>query len=225
MSSNHSEHTSSNKRHSIEGSLPPRRSKHGRDNEHQSEEEGFEKPKRFPIIQMILFAFIALIAAFLVFYFWQQYKAEQPLTTESNVDTVARVNQQDQGSSSEPPEGDVSFEDDGDINNEEEQDDNKEELSDNEQENKESSVEQDQDMDQDQEQDQEQDLDQNQTGVEPKKGSVRTMHTIQPGETMYSITRKYFGSHDYIDFLAEFNDIKDIREIQSGMKLKIPEKP
>lgn len=212
MSSNHSEHTSSNQHKPIEGSLPPRSTKHSR--EHESEEEGFEKTRRFPMIQMILFAFIALIAAFLVFYFWQQY--DVPSSTKPYVDPLEssnqQENQQDQGDFSEIPEKDVSLEEDGDINNKE-QDQGKEDISDNNQVDKEPADKQPTDK-------------QDSVVEEPKQGpAVRTIHTIQPGETMYSITMKYFGTSDYIEYLAEFNQINDIREIKSGMELKIPEKP
>lgn len=227
MSSNHSEHTSSNKNHSKEGSLPPRRSKHGRDNGDQTEE--LEKPRRFPFIQFWLCAFIALIAAFLVFYFWQEYQDNQSSVEQSYVDSVDIVNQQEQESPREVPEEDVSLEEDGDINSDVEQDENKEDLIGNKNEDKETSEEQVQDEETKEQTTEKQDQtteEQDKTTEEPKKSQViRTVHTIQEGETMYSITQKYFGSQDYRDYLAEFNGIKDIRDIQSGMKLNIPEKP
>jgi cytoskeletal protein RodZ len=212
LSSNHLDHTSSNKHKPIEGSLPPRSTKHSR--EHESEDDGFEKPKKFPVIQMILFAFIALIAAFLVFYFYQQYNT--PLATKPYIDPVESVNQQedqvDQIDSPKAPKEEVSLEENGEINNTEEQDQDKENTKDNTKDNSQS--------------DKENTEKQNQAIEEPKQApTLRTLHIIQPGETMFSITMKYFGSSDFIDYVAEFNQISDIREIKSGMELKIPEKP
>lgn len=226
MSSNHLDHTSSNKHKPIEGSLPPRSTKHSR--EHESEDEGLEKPKRFPVIQMILFAFIALIAAFLVFYFYQQYNT--PPTTKPYIDPVEGVNQQEdqveQKDSPKVAEEEVSLEDNGEINNnteEQDQDKDKDKDKDNIKDSNQSDQENIKDSNQTAKETSEK---QDQVTEEPKQApTVRTLHIIQPGETMFSITMKYFGSSDFIDYVAEFNQISDIREIKSGMELKIPEKP
>ncbi len=50
------------------------------------------------------------------------------------------------------------------------------------------------------------------------------VHVVQPQETLYSITMKYYINSDYQKKLAQYNDIKDpSKDIKVGMKLKIPE--
>ncbi|WP_084031579.1 L,D-transpeptidase family protein [Anaerobacillus arseniciselenatis] len=53
---------------------------------------------------------------------------------------------------------------------------------------------------------------------------VVIVHEVQPQETLYSITMKYYINSDYQKKLAEYNNIKDpSTDIKAGMKLKIPD--
>jgi|GEM_PF-4062525 LysM repeat protein len=50
-----------------------------------------------------------------------------------------------------------------------------------------------------------------------------TTHTVKPGETLFSISQKYYGS-GYVDKLAEYNNIGNPALLVSGTVLKIPNK-
>ena len=53
---------------------------------------------------------------------------------------------------------------------------------------------------------------------------VVIVHEVQPQETLYSITMKYYINSDFQKKLAQYNDIKDpSTDIKVGMKLKIPD--
>jgi lipoprotein YgeR len=56
--------------------------------------------------------------------------------------------------------------------------------------------------------------------VLPVYGSNFAYHTIQKGETLYRISRKYDIS---IDELCRLNSIQDVTRVRSGMKIKIPQ--
>ena len=52
-------------------------------------------------------------------------------------------------------------------------------------------------------------------------GSNIIYHEVQMGDTLVSISRKYFDSPDYYLEIAKMNDIKDVRYISQGTILKI----
>ncbi|MFC5647972.1 LysM peptidoglycan-binding domain-containing protein [Paenibacillus solisilvae] len=47
-------------------------------------------------------------------------------------------------------------------------------------------------------------------------------HTVQPGETLSSISRKYFGSSKYAMTIAKYNHLADNDDVKVGDVLKIP---
>ncbi|WP_028560170.1 LysM peptidoglycan-binding domain-containing protein [Paenibacillus pinihumi] len=49
-----------------------------------------------------------------------------------------------------------------------------------------------------------------------------TDHTVQKGETLYSISRQYYGSDKQAKFLADFNHLVDSDRVDVGTVLKIP---
>ncbi|OMF37730.1 hypothetical protein BK133_04110 [Paenibacillus sp. FSL H8-0548] len=49
-----------------------------------------------------------------------------------------------------------------------------------------------------------------------------TNHTVKAGETLYSISKIYFGSNKYALFIADYNHIVDIDNVKAGTVLKIP---
>jgi LysM repeat protein len=50
-------------------------------------------------------------------------------------------------------------------------------------------------------------------------------HIVQQGETLYSISRKYFNSSKYAKAIAEYNQLKDGDDVKVGSVLKIPAEP
>lgn len=53
--------------------------------------------------------------------------------------------------------------------------------------------------------------------------TVLAHHRVLPGETLYSITMKYYGSKKYMDELAAYNGIGNNSNIRTGTVLKIPD--
>ncbi|MGO4547326.1 LysM peptidoglycan-binding domain-containing protein [Paenibacillus sp. 2TAB23] len=49
-----------------------------------------------------------------------------------------------------------------------------------------------------------------------------TEHTVQKGETLYSISKIYYGTTKHAMFIADYNHIVDIDQVKAGTKLKIP---
>ncbi|WP_270167264.1 LysM peptidoglycan-binding domain-containing protein [Paenibacillus sp. SYP-B4298] len=47
-------------------------------------------------------------------------------------------------------------------------------------------------------------------------------HTVAKGETLYSISRTYYGSNEYASFLADYNHVVDMDNVKIGTVLKIP---
>ncbi|WP_029192416.1 LysM peptidoglycan-binding domain-containing protein [Paenibacillus harenae] len=47
-------------------------------------------------------------------------------------------------------------------------------------------------------------------------------HTVKSGETLYSISKVYYGSDKYVTFIADFNHIVNIDDVKAGTVLKIP---
>lgn len=65
----------------------------------------------------------------------------------------------------------------------------------------------------------------NQAGVDNRKDLTATEHTVQQGETLSSIARKYYGSSKYAMTIAEYNHLADNDDVKSGDVLKIPPFP
>ncbi|TCN00553.1 LysM domain-containing protein [Paenibacillus sp. BK033] len=47
-------------------------------------------------------------------------------------------------------------------------------------------------------------------------------HTVKSGETLYSISKIYYGSDKYVMFIANYNHIANIDDVKAGTVLKIP---
>lgn len=47
-------------------------------------------------------------------------------------------------------------------------------------------------------------------------------HTVKSGETLYSISKIYYGSDKYVTFIAGYNHIVNIDDVKAGTVLKIP---
>ncbi|WP_201004797.1 LysM peptidoglycan-binding domain-containing protein [Paenibacillus glycanilyticus] len=53
--------------------------------------------------------------------------------------------------------------------------------------------------------------------------SLKTsVHTVKSGETLYSISKIYYGSDKYVKFIADYNHIDNMDDVKAGMVLKIP---
>jgi tetratricopeptide (TPR) repeat protein len=48
-------------------------------------------------------------------------------------------------------------------------------------------------------------------------------HTIQKGESLSRLAKRYYGDYKKFDLIAKFNDVDDIKDIQVGQEIKIPE--
>lgn len=53
-------------------------------------------------------------------------------------------------------------------------------------------------------------------------GSVPDTHVVQPDETLYSISTKYYATHIYAGDIEQLNGLSDPNQIQTGMELKLP---
>ncbi|MFB9326199.1 LysM peptidoglycan-binding domain-containing protein [Paenibacillus aurantiacus] len=62
------------------------------------------------------------------------------------------------------------------------------------------------------------------SGNKPAASGATVVHTVKEGETLYSISRAYFGSNSYAKKIAAFNQLGDGDELKAGTKLKIPPK-
>jgi LysM repeat protein len=49
-----------------------------------------------------------------------------------------------------------------------------------------------------------------------------TEHIVQKGETLYSISKTYYGTTKHAMFIADYNHIVDIDQVKAGTVLKIP---
>jgi cytoskeletal protein RodZ len=220
LSNNHSEYVSNKHSQLEEKLLPPRHTKHGKRNDEEIDQET-ERKKGFPVIQIVLYAFLALIAALLLFLFWQESQTA-PSSTASTNKPAEEVSKQGEGSSSElgqetkedtSKKTDPNSSDKDDGNEEPEPIGAVEEKEDNQNGNGLQS-------------DKGQDAEESEQSEEPNSGPKKMAeHIVQPGETFYAITMKYYHSKKYMDYLAQYNGIKNIRDVQAGTTLIIPEKP
>jgi len=48
-------------------------------------------------------------------------------------------------------------------------------------------------------------------------------HTIQKGESLSRLAKRYYGDYKKFDLIAKFNNVEDIREVKVGQEIKIPE--
>jgi cytoskeletal protein RodZ len=242
LSNDHLEHLSQKPKDlEGEGFLPPRHTKHGKRKDEETDYE-MEREKSFPLIQIVLYTFLAIIAAFLIFWFWQENQtAPSSTTTKDSQEEVVQKDEDDSASDTGGVKDNDSKGTDSDLSDQGERDEEDgskggvgegsgdgteqdpqtkaDESSDNQNQS-------DHDTESDQnpqkpEQSQESPGSQEPTN-EPK---IIAEHIVQPGETLYSITMKYYHSKKYMDYLAEYNRIKDTRNVEAGVKLMIPEKP
>jgi len=57
--------------------------------------------------------------------------------------------------------------------------------------------------------------------VKPKPEATVIIHTVQAGDTLYSVSRKYFGSPSYYKEIAKTNNLLPTEGLYVGMTLKI----
>jgi cytoskeletal protein RodZ len=228
LSNNHSEHPSL-KQNQLkgEGSLPPRYTKHGKRNEEETDQEEMEREKNFPVIQVILYAFLALIAAFLIYWFLQQNQTAPSATTPTTESQEESSSDEKGGATSDVGDEQVNKSNETDSDMSDASKDNEEESAvgdaDTEVvEESEDGVEQNPQTEPTNTEQSEESPDSQEPVEEP---SIIAEHTVQSGETLYSITMKYYSSKKYMYHLAEYNGIKDTRNIEAGTKLIIPAKP
>jgi LysM repeat protein len=209
------------------GELPPRSLKHGKnkedlaspESESTSAKESKPKRKAFYFIQFLLWAFLSII---LFIFTWIVYQNDQfNLFTPSSMDKVQKergvengiVQKKDdmgQAKESEPPS--LLDQDPFELNDgTNEEVDGTKEVGEGIEEETTGTRENAQ-------------IGEGQNNLEESPPRIIAEHVVQPGETFYRITVKYYQSRKYEDYLAEFNGIKDKTQIQSGMILKIPEK-
>ncbi|TCS84109.1 LysM peptidoglycan-binding domain-containing protein [Tepidibacillus fermentans] len=50
------------------------------------------------------------------------------------------------------------------------------------------------------------------------------IHIVQPGETMFRISLKYYQTGSYADRLAKYNQINNLTKLPAGSTIKIPDK-
>ena len=62
----------------------------------------------------------------------------------------------------------------------------------------------------------------NPAGVDNSTDHTAAKHTVQQGETLSSIARKYYGSSKYAMTIAEYNHLADGDSVKAGDVLKIP---
>jgi len=48
-------------------------------------------------------------------------------------------------------------------------------------------------------------------------------HTIQRGESLSKLAKKYYGDYKKFDLIAKFNGVADIRDVKVGQEVRIPE--
>jgi cytoskeletal protein RodZ len=241
LSNNHSEHLSQKPKDlEGEGFLPPRYTKHGKRKDEEMDQE-MEREKSFPLIQIVLYTFLAIIAAFLIFWFWQENQTAPSSTTPTDSQEEVLQKEKDDSTSDTGDVGDDgSRETDSGLSDQDEHDEGDsskggagegsgdgieqdpqtqaDESSDNQTQSNDTKSDQNS-----QEPGQSQESPSSQEPVSESK--IMAEHIVQPGETLYSITMKYYHSKKYMDYLAEYNGIKDTRNVEAGVKLMIPEKP
>ncbi|UVI33360.1 muramidase family protein [Paenibacillus spongiae] len=62
----------------------------------------------------------------------------------------------------------------------------------------------------------------NQAGSKNSTDKAGTRHTVRKGETLSSISRKYFGDSSYAKSIAKYNQLADNDDVKVGDVLKIP---
>lgn len=210
--------------------LPPRHTKHGRrrpntgkEAERKEESKQGERNGSFPLIQIIFYTFIAFILAFMLLWYWQNYLSDfiSSGPPSANVSEPDENNERhgaedlDQISEEEKPEPDPVQPPSSERNdsvNEEQGEGNGDE--------REAGEEGDRNQVELGSEEESEFVAETENETEPH---ILTEHIVQPGETLYSITMKYYGSRDYEDELAAYNDIEDKRNIRAGMTLIIPD--
>lgn len=59
---------------------------------------------------------------------------------------------------------------------------------------------------------------------EETMGIVASYYTVQPGDTLASISNQVYHSLDYVEEIAQLNELKDLNKIYPGQKLQLPQK-
>ncbi|MFZ5826241.1 MAG: LysM peptidoglycan-binding domain-containing protein [Bacillota bacterium] len=52
--------------------------------------------------------------------------------------------------------------------------------------------------------------------------TVPETHVVQPGETLYDISRKYYATHLHAGDIEQLNNLANPNQIVAGMELKLP---
>ncbi|WP_202080058.1 LysM peptidoglycan-binding domain-containing protein [Caldalkalibacillus salinus] len=260
-------HRHSDDSYSHTSSLPPRAVKHGKrklrkrkraehtdalthDTDAPVEDQDLDKQEEshstlsggFPLIQIILYTFLAMIVAFLLFWAWEFKQQQVQLPTPVNLlediqeesgpdranenipgsdeedaradgteDSNATPSEQPGAPTHDGPEGEASPSQNGSTNDEsseyvgEVEDTSETDTAHQTEPNAESEEEE---------------------HLPPVELSeeVVAVHTVQAGETFYSITMLYYDDKRYLEPLAAFNQIDDIRQINAGSQIRIPAK-
>lgn len=176
----------------------------------EESEKSKKKPRKrrsFLTIQIILFSFLALILAFLVFWYWQE---QQNIATQAPTDPFDRFLEQ---GGLQPP---VVLDEEEDVEPEEEQTQDPNDLSD------ENSL--GEGSNDNQSDESESDFLNGDKQSDPED-DILARHKIQAGETLYRISVNYYGTGQHADALAEFNGIKDKTNISTGTEIIIPKLP
>lgn len=222
----------------VADSLPPRHTKHGRRRqESDSSTADYLKSrnsrKGFYYIQIILYTFLALIAAIIIYYYVNTQNQEA-LTDKPAVDPLDNsLEQQAQNGNHHGQTSALQVqEQEAEEHGVEEGKEESEQQSEN------------NDLDKPEatpdvvrngqkkeypEQHFKQPSGESERVEEPPQPErtspqIRTVHTVQAGETLYSITMRYYNSKQYMDYLAEYNGIKDpTKDVKVGMNIQIPE--
>lgn len=53
-------------------------------------------------------------------------------------------------------------------------------------------------------------------------GTMPETHVVQPGETLYDISMKYYATHIYAGDIEQLNNLPNPDQIQAGMELTLP---
>nr|PZN70358.1 MAG: hypothetical protein DIU55_11620 [Bacillota bacterium] len=53
--------------------------------------------------------------------------------------------------------------------------------------------------------------------------AVPAVHIVQPNETLYEISQKYYNTHIYAGDIEALNGLEDPNKIYAGMELKLPQ--
>lgn len=202
------------------GSLPPRHTKHGRRRPERNRQDHIDvksRNKGLYYIQIILYTFLALIAAVIVYYYVNT-DSHEAMADKETADPLEIFLEREAQNHNKPDPRELSS---SVVEQQESVMEQQEDTAT--QEKKAPSEEPREEVREEETDEQQPEIDQpaQDTSTQPK---LRAVHTVQAGETLYSITMKYYKNKEYLNYVAQFNGIKDpTTDVKVGMKLSIPE--